>query len=196
VRTLVIGVGNPLLADDGVGPAVARALRSVLAERSEVRIEEEYRGGLRLMERMIGFERVIVVDAMLGGTEPGTIRRLTPAALAARHVNGPHDAGLAEALEIGRAIGAPLPPEGQLFIVAVEAADVGSFSECCTPAVARAVPRAVESVLRLLGEGSDAQAEASTRAHSCSRPRTTRRPASGPRVSVTTVACPSRPSRS
>jgi len=67
VTTLIIGLGNSLLRDDAVGLRVARQVRAALSGREDIEVAEEACGGLRLMERMIGFDRVIVVDAMRSG---------------------------------------------------------------------------------------------------------------------------------
>ena len=150
VRTLVLGLGNPILGDDGVGLRVVQELRSRLAEHTSVEIDEDYWGGLRLMERLIGFDRAIVVDAMFGGAPPGTVRVLTPNDLPTRHSTSAHDADLCTALELGRGAGAVLPNTEDIRLVAIEAAEVLTFSEHCTPEVEAGIERAVEAVLALL----------------------------------------------
>ena len=66
-KILVLGLGNPLLGDDSVGLRVAQQVQAQLADRPEVEVAEDYWGGLRLMERLAGFERVIIVDAICSG---------------------------------------------------------------------------------------------------------------------------------
>ena len=78
MQTLIIGLGNPLVTDDSVGLRVAAELRSQLAGRPDVAVTEDYWGGLRLMEQMVGYDRVIVIDAICSGTAAGTIHHLTP----------------------------------------------------------------------------------------------------------------------
>lgn len=148
-RTLVIGLGNPLLRDDGVGLHVVAALRQrPLAE--DVDCADETHGGLRLMERMIGYDRVLVVDAMTTGVEPGTVRQVSFETHATRHSASAHDVDLPTALRVGRESGAPLPPDARVVLIGIEAEDVETFGEEMTPAVAAAVPRAVETVLHVL----------------------------------------------
>lgn len=148
--TLVVGLGNPILRDDGVGPLVVERLRASLAGRSDVAILVDTHGGLRLMERLVGARRAIVVDAILTGAPAGTLWDLGPGDLPTAHSGSSHDASLPEALAVGRALGAVLPADGDLRLLGIEAADVYSFGESCTPAVEDAVPRAVERVLALL----------------------------------------------
>jgi len=144
---VIIGLGNPLLADDGVGLRIAAELRRRLRGRSEVTIIELYSGGMWLMEAMAGHERAIVIDAMAGGGVAGAIHQLGLGDLPqTRTADSTHDAGLPVALELGRAAGLQVPGEVQIW--AVEAADVETFSERLTPAVERAVPQVVERVLK------------------------------------------------
>ena len=89
MKTLVLGLGNPLVTDDSVGLRVVEELKPLLADRSDVEISEDYWGGLRLMERMIGFDRVIVVDAIHSGAPPGTIHLLAPDGIATQRSASP-----------------------------------------------------------------------------------------------------------
>jgi hydrogenase maturation protease len=152
MRTLVLGLGNPLISDDAVGLRVVERLKPLLADRGDVEVAEDYWGGLRLMEQMIGFDRAIVVDAVQSGAPPGTIHTLTPDGVPTQRSASAHDVNLATALEFGRRAGARLPENARIQIVAIEAADVLTFNERCTPAVEAAIPHAVEAVLRALKE--------------------------------------------
>jgi hydrogenase maturation protease len=150
MRTLVLGLGNPLITDDAVGLRVVERLKPLLAGRADVEIEEDYWGGLRLMERMIGFDRAIVVDAIQLGSPPGTIHLLTPDGVPTQRSASAHDVNLSTALKFGRQAGARLPENARIQIVGIEAADVLNFGEQCTPAVEAAIPSAVEAVLKEL----------------------------------------------
>jgi hydrogenase maturation protease len=149
-RTLVLGLGNPLLADDSVGLRVVERLRPLLAALPCLEVAEDYWGGLRLMERLVGFERAVIIDAQYTGATPGTVRVLSPHALSTRHGGSAHDADLLTALELGRRAGAILPATENIRIVAVEAADVETFCEDCTAAVAASIPTAAQAVLTIL----------------------------------------------
>jgi len=157
--TLVIGLGNPVLGDDGVGWLVVRRADARWAEARRARapgvdFDLLAVGGLALMERLVGARRAILVDAVLTGLDPaGTVRLLEPGTIPGRdatHLDSPHDVTLRTALELGRTLGAALPDE--IAIVTIEAQRVGEFTERLTPAVAAAVPGAVEQVLALLGD--------------------------------------------
>lgn len=82
-RTRILCLGNDLLADDGVGPAVAEALRGRIPDEWELVISQV--GGLRLLEEVSGVDRLLVVDAVSSGSAPpGAIRILRPDNLAGR----------------------------------------------------------------------------------------------------------------
>ncbi len=150
MKTLIIGLGNPLVTDDAVGLRVVAELKSRLADRPGVEVDEDYWGGLRLMERMVGYDRVIVVDAILTGAEPGTIRHLTPNSIPTQRSASAHDMNLPTALAFGRQAGVALPDDENILLVGIEVEDVINFGEECTPAVRAAVPRAVQDVLHSL----------------------------------------------
>ena len=152
MKTLILGLGNPLITDDSVGLRVVKALAPRLQDRPDIEVSEDYWGGLRLMERMIGFDRAIVVDAICTGAEPGTIHRLATDSIPTQKSASAHDVNLPTALALGRQSGAHLPRDEHIVLIGVEAQDVLTFSEECTPAVAEAIPRAVETVLSALDE--------------------------------------------
>jgi hydrogenase maturation protease len=151
MKTLVLGLGNPLVSDDSVGLRVAAELRARLAGRPDVEVDEDYCGGLRLMERMIGYDRAIIVDAIRSGAPPGTIHHLTPGDIPTRRSLSAHDVSLPTALELGRRAEVRLPADGQIDLVGIEVDDILTFSESCTPAVQAAVTPAVQYVIEILG---------------------------------------------
>jgi hydrogenase maturation protease len=158
-KTLIIGLGNPILGDDGVGWKVAERVRQRLEsgagdlrDLSDVDVNCVSLGGLSLMEQMVGYERVILVDSMQTGQgEAGVVRVFKLEELPnpfLGHSASTHDASLITALETGRKMGLKLPDE--VIIIAVEAARVYDFSEELSPPIVSAVPKMVEAVLGVL----------------------------------------------
>ena len=148
MKTLLLGLGNPILTDDGIGVYVVRAV----ADRwsgDGVDFQEASVGGLRLLEVIAGYDRLILVDAIqTPDGAPGQIHRLTPDDLrTSLHAGSTHDLSFQGALAWGRRIGMALPPDDAITIIAVEADDVLTFGEALTPVVAAALPDAVEAVL-------------------------------------------------
>lgn len=153
MRTIIIGLGNPLLKDDSVGLRVAQALHSELSDRSDVVVTEDYWGGLRLMEQMIGFDRAIIIDAICTQTAPaGALLTLEPQGIPTQRSASAHDVNLPTALAFGRKAGAHLPENDQITLIGIEAADVTTFEETLSPEVERAVPAAVEAVLAVISK--------------------------------------------
>jgi hydrogenase maturation protease len=152
--TLIIGLGNPILGDDGVGWKVAEQIKSVIRDQSSVEVDCLSLGGLSLMERMLGYQRVVIVDSMETGQGPaGSVRVIKLEELenpSAGHSASAHDTSLITALDTAKAMGLPAPKSVE--IVAIEAKNVYDFSEELSPAVAEAVPLAVQAVLNLLNK--------------------------------------------
>jgi hydrogenase maturation protease len=151
MKTLVLGLGNPLVSDDSAGLRVAAMLRELLADRTDIDVEEDYWGGLRLMERMAGYDRAVVIDAISTGARPGTIHQLRPDSIPTQRSASAHDVNLPTALAFGRQHGIKLPDDEDILLVGIEAEDVLTVSENCTPAVQAALPEAVDDVLAALG---------------------------------------------
>jgi len=147
-KTLILGLGNPILTDDGVGIHIVRAVATHVQQAGLVFAEASV-GGLRLLDTLTGYERVILVDAIqTTGGRPGQVYLLHPNDLrASLHSGSTHDLSLPGALALGRQLGLVLPADAAVTIVAVEVEDVLTFGESCTPAVAAAIPWAVEMVL-------------------------------------------------
>ena len=162
MKTLIIGLGNPILGDDGVGWVVAEEVGRQLKTRPTplperdggVEVDCASLGGLSLMERLTGSERVILVDAIFTGTKSaGSVSQFTLNELpdlGAGHSASAHDTSLHNALQIGRSMDIPLPTDKNVLIVAIEAENVYDFSQELSPAVAAAVPIAVKKVLELI----------------------------------------------
>lgn len=147
---LVIGLGHRDRGDDAVGPAVAEALAAGGLPGAEV---VEHEDPMDLVLRWSGRPWAVVVDAVVSGAAAGTVvtADLRGPAPATRDwgraaLGGTHAFGLAEAIDLSRALGR-LPD--RVTLVGVEAGDVTPGVGLC-PAVASAVPEAVERVRGLL----------------------------------------------
>jgi hydrogenase maturation protease len=162
-RIIVIGLGNPVLGDDGVGWRVADEVeRQLMAGKDghagaggrppAVEIDRLDVGGLSLMERTTGFELAILIDAAQLPDRPiGEVRSCAFEELdhqTAGHLDSAHDASLRTALDLGRRLGAGLP--GRIDVVTVQIRSVDEFSDLLSPAVEGAIPAAVAAVMKIL----------------------------------------------
>ena len=155
MKTLIVGLGNPILTDDGVGVKVAYAVEEALSPNipENIDITEASVGGLRLMELVEGYDRAILIDAiMTTDHDYGTIHRMTLDDLReitpTAHSASAHDTSLVTALDAGKGMGMKMPTEFE--IIAVEVENVMDFSDEPTPAVAAAIPKVKEMVLGMI----------------------------------------------
>lgn len=160
-KTLIIGLGNPILGDDGVGWVVAQEVEKQLPATLRppfIVVECLALAGIALMEQMVGYERVILIDSLNTGQhaqgEVVTFSLDSLEDLLHGHSASAHDLSLKAALKLGRSMGADLPRDEDIQIVAIEAAHVYDFTEELTPKIAAAVPVAVDYVFGLLKKGT------------------------------------------
>lgn len=155
MRSLIVGFGNPLRGDDGVGLAALRELEGAALPEG-VRCADVGIGGMALVhELQSGWDRLVILDAVQRGGQPGTIYVLTPtfpdlAGLSAdakrellvdAHMAEPYNAMLlADALGV-------LPAE--IHVVGVEAPETEELTMELSAAVQRAVPLAARRALEL-----------------------------------------------
>jgi len=160
-KTLVVGLGNPILGDDGVGWRVAEeVLTSLNAQNSPVSllvvVDQLSVGGLALMERMLGYERAIVIDAIrIGEGTAGSLSSRPLSALpdhSAGHTTSAHDTSLQNALKMAQEMGLDVPSE--VWVVGIDTKQTEEFSELLSPPVEAAIPGAAKMVIRLLLNGA------------------------------------------
>ena len=168
-KILVIGLGNPILGDDGIGWHVVQAiqarlhtendathekhsLQKLLASITEGSLEFDCLslGGLALMERLVGYTHALIIDAITtqnySAGEVCCFPLQELPRLAMGHLASAHDTSLQNALQMGEMMGAELPFE--IVIVAIEAQAVYDFSEQLSEPVAAAIPKASQIVLQ------------------------------------------------
>ena len=146
MKTLVLGLGNPILSDDGVGIRVAHEVANQL-NSTQVTVVETSAAGLSLLDSIVGYDKVIIIDAIQTEKgEAGEIYRMGAEDFSStKHFVSPHQVNLATAMELGKMLNLAMPQEITVF--AIEAKDITTFSEKCTPEVEKAIPEAVRMVL-------------------------------------------------
>jgi len=145
LKTLVLGMGNPILRDDAVGLRVVEALEG-LFRGPDVTFAKTSTAGLGLIDLFDGFDRAILIDSIQTGDEPGKVVWLTAEDFVSQqtpfHI---HNLDFFQTLSIGKALYRSIPEK--ISIVAIEATDTSTFSEGLSPEVEKAVPRVVEQIL-------------------------------------------------
>jgi hydrogenase maturation protease len=150
MRTLVLGLGNTLLRDDGVAIRVVRALKEYLSTSSDIEVAESSLSGLALIDTVIGYDKVIILDAIpVEGENVGELREISSNELEEVPLAvSPHFTGIPSLVKVGKKLGYHVPSEIKVFGITVK--DPFSFGEELTPEVAAAIPQIVKQVLELL----------------------------------------------
>lgn len=153
MKSIVLGIGNPIIGDDGVGFRVIEALETD-PPAGDVTLTACDVSGLAILDLIVDYDRAVLVDAIqtVNGV-PGTIYRLGLADFnTTKHTISAHDMDLPSALELGKKLNLKVPEA--ISIVAIEIPDAYVFSHDLTPPVLAAVPEAVKLVRAILAEGS------------------------------------------
>jgi hydrogenase maturation protease len=143
-RTLVLGLGNELLSDDGIGITAIRALRDKAEGHAD--LVETSMCGMALLDYFIGYRRAIIIDAIsTKKVEPGSILEFTPADLDSVIAPSPHYAGLPEMLAVAKSLELEFPEEIKIY--AIEVADPYTIGGGISDAVRASIPPLVDKVL-------------------------------------------------
>jgi hydrogenase maturation protease len=152
-RVLVLGLGNTIMSDDGVGIYVVRRVRELL-ELSEpvdaqVDVEEAELAGFGLMDLLEGYGACVIIDAVeWADMEPGEIRQLALADFAPTvRLAAGHQIDLPTALALGKTLNRTMPD--RVVIIAVQVKDPRLFGERCTDIVTAAIDPAAKLAVRL-----------------------------------------------
>ncbi len=151
MKTLVLGLGNPYLSDDSAGLRVIRELEKRLSN-PDVSLQETSLAGINLLDYLVGCDKAIIVDAIQSPDgKPGSIYRLTPEEFdTSCHTTSSHDIGVIAAIELGKRLELAMPQE--IDIIAIEAGDVVTLSENCTPEIEKSIPVAADMIIEDLSE--------------------------------------------
>ncbi len=149
MKTIVLGVGNPILQDDGVGLHVIDALRQRM-NNPMVTLETASTGGMNLLDMIRGYEKVILIDAVKQmDIAPGIVKRFLLSDFQTVHSCNPHDVSLSEALRLAEQLGEKYLPS-KIILIGITVNNTYEFGEHLSNEVASAVPTAVSLVLEEL----------------------------------------------
>ncbi len=147
MKTIVLGVGNPILQDDGVGIHVANELKQHV-NNPDVTIDEALTGGMNLLDLITGYDKAILIDLVnIRDAKDGEVKRLLLSDFSSTHSDNPHDVSLMEAIKLAERLGENRVPKEVVIIGIVLKEIPYIFGEKLTPKIAAAVPKAVEMTL-------------------------------------------------
>ena len=156
MKTLVLGLGNELFGDDGVGIHVVRQLKNDIEASKRfsqlyenVHFEECSLSGLALLDVIVEYDTLIIIDTIKkSNPATGKIHLLGGEEL--RHIPGPspHYVSVPQTLEIGKKIGLKVP--SRIKIIAVEAKNMYNLGEGLSKEMTKAIPAIVKEVKKIL----------------------------------------------
>ena len=148
-KVLVLGAGNTVMADEGIGPVALASLHEQFDFPPEVELLDVATTGLAMLSYLKGYDHLIVLDAAQdSGHGPGTVIFYTPEDLAAQQVmHSAHDQRLTDVLRAAAFTGIELK---SVVVVGVQIARLAEFVLELSEPVAAAVPIACAAALHCL----------------------------------------------
>jgi len=151
VKTLILGLGNELFGDDGVGIHVVRELKKRGDFKPNIDLIETSVSGLALIDIIADYNRLIIIDTIKKeNPEAGNIRVLELDQI--RHVPGPspHYVSFPQIITLGKKLGLHMPE--LVKIIAVEAKNIYKLGEGLSPEIKNAVPEIINKINELIEE--------------------------------------------
>lgn len=150
MKTLVLGMGNTLLSDDGIGIIIKRYLEKRLSSAREIDFVETTWGGFRIIDILSGYDFAVIVDSIKTTSKPqGYIHHLkADDLLPTLRLTSYHDINFATALKLAESLDAKVPSIIDIFAVEVE--NNYTISEHLSPALWKSIKKCSEQIIRLL----------------------------------------------
>ncbi len=148
-NTLILGIGNDILTDDGIGPKLVAELQKTI-KHPRVSFLSAAVGGLEILELIRGYERVVIIDAIRTKDGiPGTIYKLTPAHFKETlHLSSFHDVSFLAALDLAERMEISIPEH--IDIIAIEIVEDLIFSNEFSPPIAKKIKAIYQEVSDLV----------------------------------------------
>lgn len=145
MNTLILGIGNPILTDDGVGIKIARKLKE---EKPDLEVIETSEAGIALVDLIAGYEKLIIIDSIITEqAKPGELYKLELENLKpAMDFSSSHGIDIATAFELGKGLGYKMPESVSIY--AVEIKDNSTFAEKCTQEVEERIPVIAKQIIK------------------------------------------------
>jgi len=150
MKTIILGIGNSILSDDGVGIHVVREVKKRI-KNTNITVDEAMTGGMNLLDLIIGYDKAIIIDAVKSkDDEHGFVRRIPISNFNTMHSCNPHDVSLIEAIEMAKKLGEKRIPK-QIIIIGIMMKELPcEFGEILSDEIQATVPKAIELTLNEL----------------------------------------------
>ncbi|MDI6840010.1 MAG: hydrogenase maturation protease [bacterium] len=165
MKTLILGLGNPILSDDGVGVKIVQELKKVKTQRDcfadarndiKIEIKEGNVAGISILDEIAGYDRLMVIDSIKTGKgKPGDVYKLKIEDLVGAycntslpHLSYSHGVDFATVIKLGEKLGYKLPKVIDIYGIEIE--NNTTFSENCTKKVKTSIPKVVKKIMEEL----------------------------------------------
>jgi hydrogenase maturation protease len=148
-NVLILGIGNDILTDDGIGPRLVQDLQNENFPDG-IHFQNAFVGGLEILELIQGYKMVIFIDAIITRDGiPGTVYQFRPEDFRETlHLSNLHDANFITAMHLGKKLNMLLPDK--IHIIAVEIVEDRVFSDQFSPEIREKYPTLLESVRKIV----------------------------------------------
>jgi len=149
MKTLVLGIGNPILSDDAVGIKVAEEIEGRLREQC-LDVKTASIGGLSILDEISGYDRLILIDSIKTGEgKPGDVYKLSVEDLGSTsHLSSSHGMDFATVIGLGRKVGYKIPEIIDIYAIEIE--DNTTFSEECTKKVKMRISEIADKIMGVI----------------------------------------------
>jgi hydrogenase maturation protease len=147
MKTIILGVGNQILGDDGIGIHISNELKKYI-KNPDVKIDEAITGGMNLLDLILGYDKAIIVDAVKSEKgKHGSVQRIPISDFNTMHSCNPHDVSLIEAIEMAKKMGENRIPK-EIIIIGIMMKQIPcEFKEKLSEEIVAVVPKAVKMTL-------------------------------------------------
>jgi len=147
MKTIILGIGNLILGDDGVGVHVANEVKTHI-DSPNITVDEAITGGMNLLDLLLGYDKAIIIDAVKSkDSKKGEVKRIKLSDFTTMHSCNPHDVSLIEAIEMAKKLGEDRIPK-EIIIIGIMMEEIPcEFGEELSEKIVAAVPKAVKMTL-------------------------------------------------
>lgn len=142
--TLILGLGNPILGDDGIGCLVADRIKTDFKTEETIEVISASVSPLRMVDEIAGKERLIIIDSVsTGSREPGTLFEIEPSENRSSPVTT-HSFSLDQLREIGASLGLAMPRYVKMY--GIEIVPPKEYTSALSPGIRAKIPELVREI--------------------------------------------------
>ncbi len=150
-KTLILGFGNTIRGDDGIGIFVARSLKEEIY-LPDIDVKETDEAGINLLDIITGYEKLIIIDSIQSeDSNVGDVYRFNLSEKNASNLFSSHGIGLPGIIKIGNALDIDLPKEIIIYAISIENSD--SFTDTLSSRGKESISKAVDLIKKELFSG-------------------------------------------